>query len=63
MSLQTIMKEIEIMQSRHGYRLSDDTVLSIFRNRGYNLTENDLRFVRSAISNNNGRKSILRCNR
>jgi hypothetical protein len=55
MSLQTIMKEVEAMQRRHGYRLSDDTVLSIFRNRGYNLTENDLRFVR----NNVDKKIIL----
>lgn len=61
MSLQTIMKEIETMQRRHGYRLSDDTVLSIFRNRGYNLTENDLRFVRSNIEANKPHKSILRC--
>lgn len=59
MSLQTIMKEVETMQRRHGYRLSDETVLSIFRNRGYNLTENDLRFVRSNIDENKPRKSTL----
>ena len=59
MSLQTIMKEVETMQRRHGYRLSDETVLSVFKNRGYNLTENDLRFVRSNMEANKTRKSIL----
>ncbi len=60
MSLQTIMKEVETMQRRHGYRLSDETVLSVFKNRGYNLTDSDLKFVRSAIAGTKGRKSILR---